>query len=137
MKFKRVTRGMAPLLMAALLPGCTDPFRQSYISKHVLGLTGSELELASRAKAVPFEDLKFDFQTTRSHLTIRISSDRWRILGFGSGFNNGTVILSEIAGIADPSGSTKSHTEPRIPGRKLRVEFIDEDEIHREIFREP
>lgn len=125
-----------PLIAVALFSGCTDAFRRNYIAEHVLGMSGSELDLARRAKAVPFEDLKFEFQSSRKQLEIRLHADQWNILGFGLGSNGDTILISQIAGIPDPSGSTKTITEQRIPGRKFKVAWVGEEGERREIYRE-
>ena len=137
MHLKSVIRKLAPPLIAvALLSGCTDTFRRNYIAEHVLGMSGNKLDLARRAKAVPFEDLKFEFQSSRKQLEIHLSADRWNILGFGLGSNGDTILISEVAGIPDPSGSTKTITEQRIPGCNFNVAWVDEEGEWKEIYRE-
>jgi hypothetical protein len=130
------------MLFASILPffGCTNPFKQRYIAKHVLGLSDQEVELAGRAKPVPFEDLKFVVKNSRTRYTIEISSDKWEILGFGTGCASTAstyeLMLDGIAGIPNPSGGMKSHTDTRISGRKLVVTLLNEDGTKREMFRE-
>ena len=136
MHLKSVIRKLAlPLIAVALFSGCTDAFRRNYIAEHVLGMSASELGLARRAKAVPFEDLKFEFHSSRKQVVIRLHADRRNILGFGLGSNGDTILISEVAGIPDPSGSTKTITEQRIPGRKFKVAWVDEEGEWREVYR--
>jgi hypothetical protein len=140
MKPCRATLGF--VLLASIVPffGCTDAYKQRYIAKHVLGLSEDEVKLAGRAKSVPFEDLNFDINIARKTFTIQISSGKWEILGFGTGCapteTTNELMLSGIAGIPNPSGGMKSHTDQRIPGRKLHVTFLNEDGTKREIFHE-
>lgn len=137
MHLKSVIRKLAlPLIPVALFSGCTDTFRQNYIAEQVLGMSGNELDLARRAKAVPFEDLKFEFQSSRKQLEIRLHADRWNILGFGLGSHGDTILISQVAGIPDPSGSTETITEHRFPGCKFKVAWEDEEGERREIYRE-
>jgi hypothetical protein len=137
MPLKSVIRKLAlPLIAVTLLSGCTDAFRRNYISEHVLGMSGSELDLARRAKALPFEDLKFEFQSSPKQFEISLHSERWNILGYGIGSNGDTILISEVAGIPDPSGSTETITEQRFPGRKFKVVWVDEEGEWKEIYRE-
>lgn len=137
MHLKSVIRKLAlPLIAVALLSGCTDAVRRNYIAEQVLGMSGSELDLARRAKAVPFEDLKFEFQSSRKQLEIRLSADRWNIIGFGLGSNGDTILISEVAGIPDPSGSTKTITEQRFTGCNFKVAWMDEEGDWKEVYRE-
>ena len=137
MHLKSVIRKLVlPPIVVALLSGCTDAFRQNYIAEHVLGMSGNELDLVRRAKAVPFEDLKFEFQSSRKQLEIRLHADQWNILGFGLGSNGDTILISQVAGIPDPSGSTKTITEQRFPGCNFKVAWVDEEGEWREVYRE-
>jgi hypothetical protein len=137
MPLKSVTRKLVlPFIAVTLLSGCTDAFRRNYISEHVLGMSGSELDLARRAKALPFEDLKFEFQSSPKQFEISLHSERWNILGYGIGSNGDTILISEVAGIPDPSGSTETITEQRFPGRKFKVVWVDEEGEWKEIYRE-
>lgn len=137
MKSLRTTLGVT--LLASILPfcGCSDAYKQRYIAKNVLGLSDQEVELAGRAKLVPYDDLKFAVKNSRTRYTIEISSDKWEILGFGTGFSGSNELtLDSFAGVPSPSGSTKTFSNKKDRGTKLLVMFLNEDGTRSEIYRE-
>ena len=136
MKHNRAIPVSALFSLVALIPGCSDAYKQRYIARHVLGESEEIVALAGRAKAIPFEDLKFDVKLHRKTYTIQISSAKWEILGFGTGFSGSDLSLDSFAGIPNPSGGMKSYTDTRTPGRKVHVTFLNADGTQREIFRE-
>ena len=136
MKHHHAISGAALFALVSMIPACSDAYKQRYIARHVLGYNEEQIALVGRAKAIPFDDLKFDVKLHRKTYTIQISSAKWEILGFGTCFSGSDLSLDGIAGIPNPSGGMKSYTDNRTPGRKVHVTFLNDDGTQREIFRE-
>lgn len=78
-----------------------------------------------RPEAIPFNDLRFDVESKRNAITVTISSEKWDIVGFGTGSMSDELVIDSVAGVPDNAGSKKSHEVLRRKGEKINVYFME------------